>query len=60
MIDIIGGGAKLLFDQRFPKNSMKMKEIRLRNGGVPGYPTPKSANDNNFAITKDNLKVFRN
>ena len=60
MIEIIGGGAKLLFDQSFPKNSMKMKEIRLRNGGILGSPTPRSANDNNFAITKENLKVFRN
>ena len=54
MIEIIGGDAKLLFDQSFPKNSMKMKEIRLRNGGVPGSPTPRSANYNNFVVTKEN------
>ena len=40
-----GGGANLLFDQKFPKNCMKMKEFRPRGGARPWRPPPlRSAN----------------
>ena len=52
-----GGGANLLFGQKFPEICMKMKEFGPRGGArVPGAPL-RSANDQEH-LSQELLKVL--
>ena len=53
-----GGGANLLFGQKFPENCMKMKELRPKGGGPRPWRPLRSANENGHGEAFTNVCVF--